>query len=125
MSRRTKSWMSMGVLGVVLLGSSGAGWALQDPLNAQVRVVFPAEVETVGEAFAFLLTPSGYAMTTQPPASPAARAGFRAPLPVPLPHEAVLTINQALLAVTPENWAVVIDHPNKLVSLTPLTNEEE
>ena len=126
MSQRTKHAVRL----LVLLSLSGLGLAtpseaLQDPLNAQVRFALPPTVKTVGDAYRFFLAPYAYRLTTSPPASPAARAGFHGLLPVPLPHDQVMTVKRALLEVTPEAWVIVIDHPNKLVSLDPRTEEAE
>lgn len=96
-----------------------AGWAITDPLNAQVRFSLPETVETVGQALAYFLAPSQYHITTLPPASPRAVEGLQASLPFPLPIQRVLTVKEALLAVTPEAWGLVIDRENKLISLTP------
>ena len=107
---------------LVLLGlfvSPVNTWAITDPLNAQVRFSLPDSVETVGEAFLYFLAPSQYHVSTLPPASPRAREGFRAALPFPLPIQHVLTVKEALLAVTPEAWDLVIDRDHKLISLTP------
>lgn len=95
------------------------GWAITDPLNAQVRFSLPESVDTVGQAFVYFLAPYGYHLTTLPPASPRASEGLRAPLPFPLPIQQVLTVKEALLAVTPEAWGLVIDRDHKLLSLTP------
>ena len=95
------------------------GWAITDPLNAQVRFSLPDSVDTVGQALTYFLAPSQYRLTTLPPASPKAREGLHSALPFPLPIQRVLTVKQALLAVTPEAWGLVIDRENKLVSLAP------
>jgi hypothetical protein len=95
------------------------GWAITDPLNAQVRFSLPDSVETVGQALTYFLAPSQYRLTTLPPASPKAREGLRAALPFPLPIQRVLTVKEALLAVTPEAWSLVIDRENKLIALMP------
>ena len=110
---------------VLCLLGSGGGLALQDPLNAQVRFVLPPHVDTVAEALTFFLDPYDYRVTTRPPASPQAKQGLRAALPLPLPHDQVMTVKEALLSVTPEPWAIVIDHPNKLVSLEPIVDQEK
>ena len=94
-------------------------WALTDPLNAQVRFSLPDSVDTVGQAFVYFLAPYDYHLTTLPPASPKAGEGLREPLPFPLPIQQVLTVKEALLAVTPPAWGLVIDRDNKLISLTP------
>ena len=94
-------------------------WALTDPLNAQVRFSLPDSVDTVGQAFVYFLAPYGYHLTTLPPASPKAVEGLREPLPFPLPIQQVLTVKEALLAVTPPGWGLVIDRDSKLISLTP------
>ncbi len=96
-----------------------SGWAITDPFNAQVRFSLPDRVKTVGQALAYFLAPSQYHLTTLPPASPKAGEGLRAGLPFPLPIQQVLTVKEALLAVTPESWILVIDREHKLISLTP------
>ncbi len=96
-----------------------SGWAMTDPLNTQVRFMLPHTVNTVGQALAYFLAPSQYHLTTLPPASPKAGEGLRAELPFPLPIQQVLTVKEALLAVTPEAWSLVIDREHKLIALTP------
>lgn len=115
----------MCVLMVALWAPPVTGWALTDPLNAQVRFSLPDSVNTVGEAFVYFLASSHYQVTILPPASPRAREGFRASLPFPLPVQQVLTVKQALLAVTPETWGLVIDRENQLISLMPYDSKKE
>ncbi len=115
----------MCILVVGLCAHPLSGWAITDPLNAQVRFSLPESVETVGQAFVYFLAPSQYHITTLPPASPKAKEGLRAALPFPLPVQKVLTVKEALLAVTPEAWVLVIDRENKLISLTPSQPQQE
>ncbi len=83
------------LIGLTVCGlGTGSAWAITDPLNAQVRFALPASVSTVGQAYAYFLAPSGYHLTTLPPASPEASQGFRAALPFPLPVQEVLTIRK-------------------------------
>lgn len=112
------------ILVVGLFLAPVSAWAITDPLNAQVRFSLPESVETVGQALAYFLAPSDYHVTTLPPASPKAREALRAALPFPLPIQRVLTVKEALLAVTPEVWGLVIDRENKLISLEPYQPQE-
>ncbi len=127
MSRRTnRQWLIVIMMSHVLCFLSvGGGLALDDPLNAQVRFVLPPHVEKVAEALTFFLDPYDYEVITRPPASPQAKQGLREALPLPLPHDQVMTVKEALLSVTPEPWAIVIDHPNKLVSLESVVDRRD
>lgn len=85
-------------------------------LKAQVRFELPSHITTVAQAADWFLEPHGYRLALGGHAPREASAIALQPLPAALPNGRVMSIEDALLAITLEDQAVVIDTQNKLVS---------
>ncbi len=102
-------------LAFTLLFSSSA-FASSAGLKAQVRFMLPPHVNTVAQAAAWLLEPHGYRLLLTDNAPREASAIALQSLPAGLPKGRVMSIEDALLAITTSDQAVVIDNEHQLVS---------
>ncbi len=95
---------------------TSTAFAASTGLKAQVRFDLPRNVKTVSQAAMWFLEPHGYRLALGGVAPQEAIAIALQPLPNTLPNGRVMTIEAALLAITQNNQAVVIDNNHKLVS---------
>ena len=96
---------------------SSSAFASSAGLKAQVRFELPPNAKTVAQAASWLLEPHGYRLVLSGATAPReASAIALQPLPAGLPKGRVMTIEEALLAITESDQAVVIDNDNQLVS---------
>ena len=88
----------------------------QEPLRVIIDVRFPRTVQTVGEAFAHLLYPSGYGLVGPPRALPETGILFTRPLPEV--HRALgpMSLQTALETLAGSAWRLVLDPVYREVS---------
>lgn len=89
-------------------------------LKSQMRFILPAEVTTVGEAAQFFLDTHQYRLLEK---SDEARRIANKSLPAGLPYEGLMTIEEALLELTSDDDAILIDTRNRLVTFNSLEKE--
>ncbi len=85
-------------------------------LKAQVRFELPSHITTIGAAADWFLEPHGYELLLSGTAPIEARAIAVQSLPPTLPHGRVMSVEDALLAITTSSQAVIVDVNNRLVS---------
>ncbi|MEM7083748.1 MAG: hypothetical protein AAF465_13540 [Pseudomonadota bacterium] len=95
---------------------SSSAFASSAGLKAQVRFELPSHITTVAQAADWFLEPHGYRLALGGNAPREASAIALQSLPAALPNGRVMTIEDALLAITLDDQAVVIDNEHKLVS---------
>jgi|GEM_PF-2624873 len=100
---------------ILFSASANAGY----DLKTQLRFYLPPSIQTVGAAVNYFITPHKYQVVK----SDKVERILGRSLPRGLPYGSVLTVEQALLAVTETDEAVIIDRQNQLISFSPLINE--
>lgn len=104
--------LSLGLLLFVLSSQANA----KNPLKRQVRFVLPNGVDTVAEATHYFIEPHGFKLYFGENAPRLSKRIASSRLQRSLPTGRVMTIENAILSLLPENQALIVDLENKLVS---------
>lgn len=90
-----------------------------NPLKTVIRVTFPEEVRTVGQAMVFLLKPSGWRLATGPGVDPAMATLLNQPLPAVQRTLENCPLWHALTVLAgPETFLMEKDPPNRTIAFT-------
>lgn len=88
-----------------------------NPLNAQIRTVFPESVKTVHQYIDYILDGSGYTFYQGENAPKAAkRVGAGTPKGL-IVSDVIMSRKDAILMIIGEAYSLVIDHANNQVSI--------
>lgn len=111
--------MNKGIILAALLFSSVVQ-AEVNYLESQVRFYLPSDIKTIREAAVYFLSTHQYRLIEK---DPIARAIAQRPIPAGMPMGKIMTIEEALLGITSEDEAVIIDTKNRLVTFNKLGKE--
>lgn len=100
---------------VFILGFIGNAYAFE-LTRIQIRTVLPKEINTVGEAAQYYADVIGYRLVTRFPAPEESGRIAAEPISPLYFTNNVLAVEDAILAILREPYALVIDHDHKLLS---------
>ena len=95
----------------------------QNSLNFSVRSYLSEEIVDCKQAVEYYLEPSGYALTTEPPAPSEASNILNGKVIDYGKSGDIMTVQDALLRLFDYDIALYVDHENKLVSFGYIKNE--